>query len=182
MLFRSDSQPKRHGSTPFRNCRIRYTPVELLSTIERLAFFTWVREANSIWAYPAIRFLHTVGLAMVVGLSAMISLRILGFARALPVAPLERYVPVIWAGFWLNAVSGAILLAADATAKMTNPAFAVKMLLVALAAANLIRLRRVVFRDLNGNGSVSGLGKRLAAISLLLWFGAITAGRLMVIF
>ena len=156
--------------------------MELLSTIEQLAFFTWVREADSIWAYPAIRFLHTVGLAIVVGLSAMISLRILGFARTLPLAPLERYVPVIWAGFWLNAVSGAILLATDATAKLTNPAFGVKMILIALAAANLIRLRRVVFCDLKANGSVTGAEKRLAVLSLLLWFGAITAGRLMVIF
>ena len=156
--------------------------MELLSTIERLAFFTWVREANSIWAYPAIRFLHTVGLAIVVGLSVMIDLRLLGFARTLPVAPLERYFPVIWTGFWVNAISGAILLAADATAKLTNPAFGVKMILIAFAVLNVVALRRVAFRDLNANGSVSGLGKLLAVLSLLLWFGAITAGRLMVIF
>ena len=155
--------------------------MELLSTIEHLAFFTWVREANSFWAYPAIRFVHALGLAIVVGLSAMISLRLLGFARTLPVAPLERYVPVIWSGFWISAISGAILFAADATAKLTNPAFGVKMVVVALAAVNLIVLRRVVFRDANSNESVSGRGKLLAAMSLVLWFGAIAAGRLMAI-
>ena len=153
--------------------------MEFLSTIERSAFFTWVREDSSLWAYPGIRFIHTVGLAIVVGLSTMINLRVLGFARTLPMAPLERYFPIIWAGFWINAISGTILLAADATMKLANPAFGVKMVLIALAAVNLILMRSAVFHDRHLNAPVSGRGKRLAAVSLLLWFGAIAAGRLM---
>ena len=156
--------------------------MELLSAIEHSAFFTWVREDSSIWAYPGIRFIHTVGLAIVVGVSTMINLRLLGFARTLPVAPLERYFPIIWAGFWINAISGTILLAADATTKLTNPAFRVKMILIALAVVNLVLIRRVVFRDPNADTSVSGFGKFLATVSLLLWFGATTAGRFMAYF
>ena len=156
--------------------------MDVLSTIEHSAFCTWVREDSSLWAYPGIRFMHTVGLAMVVGMSAMINLRLLGFARTLPVAPLERYFPIIWAGFWINAMSGTILLAADATTKLTNPAFGVKMVLIALAVVNLVLIRRVVFRDPDVDTSVSGLGRFLAAVSLLLWFGATTAGRLMAYF
>ena len=156
--------------------------MEFLSTIEHSAFCTWVREASSLWAYPGIRFLHTVGLATVVGMSAMINLRLLGFARTVPVAPLERYVPIIWAGFWINAMSGTILLAADVTTKLTNPAFRVKMVLIVLAVMNLVLIRRVVFRDHHLNTSVSRLGKFLAAVSLLLWFGVMTAGRLMAYF
>jgi hypothetical protein len=153
--------------------------LEFLSAIERSPFSEWVRTSSSLWAYPGILFIHTLGMATVVGMSAMVDLRLLGFASTLPVAPLERYFPIIWTGFWLDAISGAILLAADATTKVANPVFGVKMVLIALGAVNLVFIRRVVFRDPNVGNSVPALGKLLAAASLVLWFGATTAGRLM---
>jgi hypothetical protein len=155
------------------------TSMEFLSWIENTSFSTWVRTTPSIFGYTGFLFLHTVGLAIVVGLSAMIDLRLLGFARGVPVAPLERYFPVMWTGFWINAASGAVLLAQDATTKFTNPVFGVKMLLIGLAVLDMILMRRLVFRDPNVRASVSGRGKLLAAVSLALWFGATTAGRMM---
>jgi hypothetical protein len=153
--------------------------MEFLSWIENSAFSVWVRESPSIFAYAGILFLHTVGLAIVVGISAMIDLRLLGVASDLPIAPLERFFPIMWAGFWINAVSGSILLAQDATTKFTNPIFGIKMVLIALAVADMVLLRRVVFRGLQVERNVSGQGKLLAVASLVLWFGATTAGRLM---
>jgi hypothetical protein len=153
--------------------------VEFLSAIEHSAFCTWIREGSSFWVYPGILFMHTVGVALVVGMSAMVDFRLLGFARALPVAPLERFFPVIWTGFWINAVSGTILLAADATATLTNPVFYVKMLLIAIGVVDLVLIRRVVFRGPTADVAVPVLGKFLAVASLVLWFGATTAGRLM---
>ena len=150
-----------------------------LSWIENSAFSTWMRESQSLWAYPGILFLHTVGLAIVAGVSAMIDLRLIGFARGIPVAPLERFFPVMWTGFWLNAASGTLLLAQDATTKFTSPLFGVKMMLIALAVADMVLIRRVVFREANLEQSVSPLGKVLVIASLILWFGATTAGRYM---
>jgi hypothetical protein len=86
----------------------------------------------------------------------------------------------MWLGFWINAVSGSILLVADATTKLANPAFAVKMSCIGLAVINIFLIRRYVFRDPGlDKGPVPTIGKVLAATSLLLWTGAITAGRLM---
>jgi len=153
--------------------------VGLLQTIEGSAFCTWVREDSSIWAYPGILFVHVAGMATLVGISAMIGLRMLGFARQLPVAPFERFFPVLWAAFLIDAISGTVLLAADATAKLANPLFAVKMLLIALAGADMLVIRRVVFRNPRADQGVPALGKALAALSLILWFGATAAGRLM---
>ena len=85
----------------------------------------------------------------------------------------------MWAGFWINAVSGSILLAQDATTKFTNPIFGIKMVLIALAVADMVLLRRVVFRGPQVERNVSRQGKLLAVASLVLWFGATTAGRLM---
>jgi hypothetical protein len=152
--------------------------VSVLQTIESSAFCTWVREGSSLWAYPGILFTHVAAMAIVVGISAMIALRVLGFARTLPVMPLERFFPVIWLAFWISAISGSVLLAADATTKFTSPLFGLKMLFIVLAAANTVLMRRVVFRDPVERRTAPLLGKTLAAVSLTLWFGATLAGRL----
>lgn len=153
--------------------------MKFLQTIEHSAFCAWVREDSSIWAYPGILFVHTAGMTIVVGISAMVGLRVLGFAPKLPVAPFERFFPIIWGAFWIDAVSGLVLFGADATAKIANPVFGVKMLLIGLAAADMILIRRVVFRDARVGHAVPALGKVLAAASLVFWFGATTAGRLL---
>jgi hypothetical protein len=153
--------------------------LEFLSAIENSPFSEWVRTSSSLWVYPGILFIHTLGMAVVVGISAMVDLRLIGFARTLPVAPLERYFPIMWTGFWLDAISGTILLAADATTTIANPVFGVKMVLIALGVVNMVLIRRVVFRGPNVDNAVPVLGKFLAGASLVLWFSATTAGRLM---
>jgi hypothetical protein len=150
-----------------------------LSSIENSAFSEWLRTSSSLWGYPAILFLHTAGLAIVVGFSVVVDLRLLGFARRVPVAPLEGFFPIMWGGFWINVVSGAILLAEDATTKIASPVFGIKMILIGLAIADMMLIRRVVFRHPVIDKSVSSTGKCLAGASILLWSGATTAGRLM---
>jgi hypothetical protein len=105
-------------------------------------------------------------------------------ARALPLAPLERLFPVMWAGFWANAISGAILLMADATTKLTNPVFSIKMVFVILGVANMMWLKRRLFRGLRGDEGVEvaptpAAGRFVAVTSLLMWVGATITGRLM---
>ena len=153
--------------------------MRLLSTIESSAFCTWVRESNSLWAYPGIVFMHTLGTAVVVGMSAIVCLRVLGFARRVPMAPLARYFPIIWTGFWASAISGAILFAADATSKIVSPLFGVKMLAILFGVVTMLVIRRTVFREPSATTPVAAQGRWLAAASLLLWFTAIAAGRLM---
>jgi len=154
--------------------------MSFLASIENTAVASWVRESSSLWAYPTILFLHTVGLGFLVGLNAAIDLRILGVARRLPLAPLEKFYRVMWAAFWVNALSGTLLLVADATTKLTNPVFYIKMSFVALGVVTMIWIRRRVFRDpAVDRAPVAQLGRVLATASLLFWLGAITAGRLM---
>jgi hypothetical protein len=83
-------------------------------------------------------------------------------------------------GFWLNAVTGTILLAADAVDKLANPDFYVKMVFIALAVINLQMLRKQVFRDpLIDKVPPSMRARILAITSLIFWLGAITSGRLL---
>ena len=154
--------------------------MDFLRAIEQSGFSQWVVGSSSVFAFPSILLLHTIGMGIVVGINAGINLRVLGFAPAMPLAPLERFLPIFWVGFWINAATGIILLAADATTKMVNPDFYVKMVFIALAVINLRALRKRVFGDpLIDKVPPSMNTKILAVTSLVCWLGAITAGRLL---
>lgn len=154
--------------------------MHFFEALEQSGFSVWVRESPSIWAFPVILLLHTIGMALCVGVSAGIDLRILGLAPGLRLAPMERFFPILWFGFWINAVTGTILVMQDATAKMTNLDFYAKMVFIALALVNLKMQRNKVFRDPNvDKGPFSMNAKVLAVTSLFFWMGAITAGRLL---
>src|SRR3954464_10593459 len=151
-----------------------------LQWLSETAPVVWARESESVWAYPTILFLHTLGLGLLVGFATAIDFRILGFSSSLALAPMSRFFRLVWIGFWINALSGTALLVM-APAKLSNPTFAVKMACIGLGVATSIWIRREVFPQ-TGTGAArdvhaSPLGKFLAASSLVLWAGAITAGR-----
>jgi len=154
--------------------------MHLLLRIEQSGICQWIRSTDSIFGYYGILTVHAIGMAIAVGINACIDLRILGFAPALPLAPMEKFLSLLWLGFWMNAVSGTILLATDATHKLVNPDFYVKMLFIALALANLQLLKAHVFRDSQvDTKSLSVKARVLAVTSLACWLGAIIAGRLL---
>lgn len=147
--------------------------------LEQTAFFTWVREAGSLWGYPAILFLHTLGLGTVAGLNAGIGLRILGCAPNVPLPSLARFYRLIWIAFAVTVVSGTILLLADASTKLPNPALWVKLVLVAAALVVMQAIRaRALTPQADGQDIAAGT-RALAIVSLVLWIGATIAGRLM---
>jgi hypothetical protein len=149
---------------------------DFFATIEGLPISTWVRESNSIWAYPTMLTLHTLGLALLVGASAALDLRVLGWGRALALADLRPLFRWMWIGFWVNALSGVVLLAADATTKAAAPMFLIKLGLVAVGVVVMAAQKREVFAPA---AAVTPAAKSLAALSLTVWLVAIAAGRLM---
>jgi hypothetical protein len=152
--------------------------MDVLNAIQDSGLGIWVRESGSLWSYPMIVFLHAAGLSIVVGLNAAIDLRLLGFAPRIPLAPLGHLFPYMYAGFWINALSGVLLLIGDAATMLVNPVFYIKLAFIALAVINLAALRRVVFDGRNSGQALARAHKVLAVTSLALWTGAITAGRL----
>jgi len=154
--------------------------MDFLRFLEHSSFSQWVVGSSSVLAFPTVLLFHTIGMGVVVGISAGFNLRILGLAPALPLAPFERFFPILWVGFWVNAVTGVILLVADATTKMTNPDFYIKMGLIPLAVITLQVMRKRIFRDpFIDKRPVAPNLKVLAIASLILWLGAITSGRLL---
>jgi hypothetical protein len=153
--------------------------MNILDTVEQLSFSTWVSESKSILAYPTILWLHVMGMGVVAGISSLISLRLLGVSPKIPVQPLERLYPLMWAGFWVNAVTGTALLMASATKRMVDPTFYIKMVFIFAGVALLQRTRNKVFRSLGPDGALPDSAKALAWAALICWLGAVTAGRLL---
>ena len=116
-------------------------------------------------------------MALLVGTSTVIDLRLLGVAKELPLSTLKRFYPTIWTGFWLQVVSGLVLLVAYPTKSLTSPAFYIKLALIAAAMGVMVRLERRLPSGDTEAPMFSG-GRPLAVWSLVLWFGAIAAGRL----
>jgi hypothetical protein len=154
-----------------------------------MSFFVWLEATalsqwvvGSLWAFPAILTFHAVGMGIAAGLSAMLDLRVLGIARGIPLPELRRFLPVLWIGFWVNAVSGVLLLIGYPTKALTNPVFYLKLLFIAGGMGLLVRLTRRLFVDDDGDADPAGKSpvlRRLAVVSLVCWAGAITAGRLL---
>lgn len=147
-----------------------------LEWLQATSFAVWVAESDTVWGYPAILTLHTVGFAVLVGANAVVDLRLLGVAPDVPVASLRSFFRPMWMGLAVNALTGATLFAAAATEKGVQTVFYVKLALIALALLVLLRLRRIV---LDASEAIGATGRALALASLVLWTGAITAGRLM---
>jgi len=146
--------------------------------LETGAFSTWLRESPSIMVFPFILILHTVGLAFLVGANVAINGRIIGLARGVPLLSMRRYYRAMWAGFWVNAFSGVLLLIAYPTKALTNPVFYLKLLMIAaaLVLAGAIRKHSVQTPVAAGAPAPHHL-RTLAIAGLACWLIAITAGR-----
>ena len=152
----------------------------MMAWLEATALATWTRQSPSIWAYPTILTLHTVGLGIVVGANAVIDFRLLGFAPRISLPSLSPLFRMILWAFLLNAATGVVLFMSDATTKSKQPVFYIKLTLIALALWNTNLVRLGIQRDGPiGAPLNSPRYRRLAVVSLILWAGAITAGRLM---
>src|SRR5436190_10536652 len=120
---------------------------DFLLKIQESGFCQWVRQSDSLFAFSGILLMHTIGMGFVVGINACIDLRILGFAPAVRLSGMAKFFPVLWLGFWINAVTGVILVGVDAVHKLHNVDFYVKMVFIALAIVNLQMMKAQVLDD-----------------------------------
>jgi len=148
-----------------------------LNTLERSGLSTWIRESESAFAYYFVLVIHNIGLALLVGACGVLGARLLGFVPELPLAPLRRYFRLVWAGFWLNVVSGLFLLIAYPTKALTNPIFYIKLALIAVGVVVLRRIERRLPRDVVARDGTPALERSLALWMLGVWLGVLTAGR-----
>jgi len=149
-----------------------------------LGFFAWLEATrlaecvrSSTPGYPSMIALHAVGMAIMVGLSLIIDLRVLGRFAGIPLQALQRFFGLAWIGFGINFVSGAALFTAQATSYMVDWVFLTKMGLVFLGAITAAILQPAVAKAGPG-GQLSGGTKAIAGLAIVFWIVAIIMGRL----
>ena len=153
--------------------------LEILTALHDSAFSTWLREAETVWAFPTVLTVHTFGMMLLVGCAWVVDLRLLGVARTIPIGPLRPLFRIMWAAFWINLATGVLLFIADPERKATSILFGFKMLLIAVNLPLLWRLERLVYGQTPEPVVVASSARQLAAASALLWAGTIFAGRLL---
>ena len=151
----------------------------MFEALQNTGVSIWIREANSLMAFPGILTLHTMGLGLLVGAAAVLDLRLLGMGGRVPLAPMRELFRLMWIGFVINAVTGTLLFGADAVRRGTSVFFLTKLLLVACGIVTMVLIKRNAFGPDADPVKPSTTAKRLALASLLIWSAAITAGRLL---
>ncbi len=134
------------------------------------------------WVWPTCEVLHFMGLAMLVGVTLVLDLRLLGLARGLPVGPLVAMLPWAVAGFAVNAVTGALFFVGEPLQYLFNPVFWWKMGFIALAGANAIVFERKLRQRavaLGPGEEAPAAAKVVAAVSLLCWVAVMWCGRML---
>jgi len=153
--------------------------MNFLIWLQDSALGTWV--AGSIWGYPIVLACHALGMAVVAGTVTMICIRILGFARAVPLTLFARLPAIAWAGLVLNVVTGLALFSGDPVKFFYHPVFWIKLSLITMGAASLWlvvqALQKSAVMQKDGFETPAG-AKLVAGCSLAFWAGAIIAGRL----
>lgn len=135
---------------------------------------------SSAVLYPAANVIHVIAVLLLVGPIVALDLRLLGFARGIDAAALDRYLTrFAYVALPVIAVTGFALFSADATALAGNVAFRAKLLLAAAGLANAVVFRLIWRRRLPSWGAGPPLlGRAQPAASVLIWLAAVASGRL----
>lgn len=148
------------------------------SQLEELPISQHIGES---WWFPLLESIHVVAITLVVGSILMVDLRLIGVAaRGYRVSRMSNeIVPWTWVAFIVAVVTGIGLFVTRAATYMENPAFQIKLVLIALAGVNMMLFHFGVFRGVASwdESATPGIAKASAALSLLFWSGVILAGR-----
>lgn len=147
-----------------------------LTWLEATALAEWVRMGDL--GYPSMIALHALGMAVMVGLSLIIDLRLLGWFAGIPLQGLERFFRLAWLGFGVNFLSGSALFSAQATSYIVDWVFLTKMALVFLGAVTAAILQPAVAKAGAEGSQLPGNTKAIAGIAIVFWVVAIVMGRL----
>jgi hypothetical protein len=136
-----------------------------------------------LWLYPIIEVLHIIGLAVLVGAAALFDFRLLGVSRSIRVTALAAHL-LFWARRSLIIIvpTGLMMFMAHATEMASNPAFQLKLSLLVAAAVNAAAFHAGVFHGVAAwdlKTPAPRAAKVSAILSLCLWAGVITCGRLL---
>jgi hypothetical protein len=137
--------------------------------------------AQSPAGYYIMLGFHAVGLAMIVGVMMVISMRLFGLLRGISAAGLPKFITLGWWGFWINAVSGVAIFFSEANKMAYYLYFWVKIALVFAGIASLAIMNRTLLRPaLSDVSKLEGRSAKVqGAIAVIIWLAVIIVGRML---
>jgi hypothetical protein len=155
--------------------------MSISESIQSIEFLTALRESALV--YPIVMTTHLACIAVFGGMILMTDLRLLGIAMT------DRTVTEvvnqfrIWkrVGFCLMVTMGALLASCEAVKYSGNPFFWAKMFFLIMVAVHAIVFRPMVYNntaEIDRAPSLPGRAKAAGALSLLVWLGVLSMGRL----
>jgi len=147
------------------------TELTFLSWAENSPIGFWV--STSLWGYPIVLTLHTIGMATLVGITLMLSIRVLGFSNGMSLASLSSYWKIALIGFGINLLSGTALFFGSATVLWESWPFRLKIILIALG----LLLSHQLIKN-TAKGKVTIKEQSMAVTVIFIWLTALVAGRL----
>ena len=144
------------------------------------------------WAWPLNEIVHFAGIILLVGIVGVYDLRLLGVARAIPVAALSRLLPWAVFGFVITTITGLMFTTGiyanigiePGTVLVNDGYLQLKLVFYFLAGINLFAFYRTgVARAVDNLGpgdDAPPLAKTFAGASLFCWIAVMYWGRLLV--
>lgn len=129
---------------------------------------------GSFVVYPLVNALHILAIGALVTTASLMDLRVLGMGRRVePETVIRLLRPVAVAALAVAIISGLALFSVKPLDYWANPAFRLKLLLLALAVANAI-----AFTGFRAHRRPGQLATRvMALLSTVLWISVVGAGR-----
>ena len=149
-------------------------PVDF-SALENLALIEGLRFSR--WTYAAVNATHILGIALLIGGAVPMALRLAGIWPDTARADVVRVLRVTTAsGLCLALASGFLLFATRASEYAGHPAFQLKILFVAAGLTSALVAHARYGRTLDDASQAAAV--RIAALAIVCWLSALTAGRL----
>ena len=148
--------------------------------LEHTAVSETIQSVN--WIVPTVQTIHIVAIAVVVASALMIDLRLVGaFSADRPMREVSaRFLPFVWWPLLVLLATGAIMITGEPARSLKNPAFGIKMSLLATALIVTLLFQWMLRRDPefgSTTGSHRATAMGVATLSMVLWTGIIFAGR-----
>lgn len=152
-----------------------------------------IGKASGVYAFmttglgwAVVESLHFIGLAVLLGTVGLFDLRLLGLARSVPLSALHQLVPFGVAAWVNNLVTGSMFFLTAPDQYLYNPAFQVKLCVMALAGLNMAGFYAVVGRAIVegrcDKGGLPPVARLFGAVSLAAWVGVIVCGRVITLY
>jgi hypothetical protein len=152
--------------------------VNVLDWLAHTPYAVWVDES---WGWPIALTIHAFGNGTVIGLMAIIGLRLFGLFRSISYTALLKLIPLIWIAIGFQVISGVTLWMTKPAQYLADGMFEIKFTFVVVASVMMWFFHKTMKREAaawDAAGAVSPRGRKMVAASCLLWAGVLIGGRL----